>query len=217
MQRRGKKVTVVSTLASPDADDLRRSQAPGRLFRRRGRSGQDRRQRAGGPSGTRRQIVRSDDRRCNQPASNPAATVPCARGSWPFATANRRAYPDFFNAPVPIWSGTATQLVIVRSGAGPQRAPTVPAARSPATMPATCSMRRLKKAGLAEGEFEARADDSLTLTGATIVNAVRCVPPENKPVGARDQDLPAIPRAGDRGPIATRCSWRSDVSPTNPS
>jgi len=38
--------------------------------------------------------------------------------------------------------------------------------------------------GFAEGRFEARPDDSLRLVGTAITNAVRCVPPENKPVGA---------------------------------
>jgi uracil-DNA glycosylase family 4 len=42
----------------------------------------------------------------------------------------------------------------------------------------------LKRFGFARGEFEARPDDSLELVGAGITNAVRCVPPENKPVGA---------------------------------
>ncbi|WP_435528538.1 uracil-DNA glycosylase [Mesorhizobium shonense] len=38
--------------------------------------------------------------------------------------------------------------------------------------------------GLARGEFKARPDDGLQLVGTAITNAVRCVPPENKPVGA---------------------------------
>lgn len=38
--------------------------------------------------------------------------------------------------------------------------------------------------GFASGKFEARSDDSLRLVDAGIVNAVRCVPPENKPVGS---------------------------------
>ena len=42
----------------------------------------------------------------------------------------------------------------------------------------------LKKYGFAEGEFEARPDDSLTLKCMAITNAVRCVPPENKPTAA---------------------------------
>ena len=42
----------------------------------------------------------------------------------------------------------------------------------------------LKKFGMARGEFLARPDDSLELIGTAITNAVRCVPPDNKPVGA---------------------------------
>ena len=36
----------------------------------------------------------------------------------------------------------------------------------------------------ATGQFEARPDDSLRLVDAAIINAVRCVPPENKPIGS---------------------------------
>src|SRR5690606_6178233 len=38
--------------------------------------------------------------------------------------------------------------------------------------------------GLARGRFDARPDDGLELVDAAITNAVRCVPPENKPVGS---------------------------------
>lgn len=42
--------------------------------------------------------------------------------------------------------------------------------------------RTLIAHGLARGRFEARPDDGLTLVGTAITNAVRCVPPENKPL-----------------------------------
>lgn len=42
----------------------------------------------------------------------------------------------------------------------------------------------LRAFGFAEGVFDARPDDSLDLVGTAITNAVRCVPPENKPIGA---------------------------------
>lgn len=41
--------------------------------------------------------------------------------------------------------------------------------------------RTLGDFGFAQGTFEARPDDSLQLLNTAIVNAVRCVPPENKP------------------------------------
>jgi uracil-DNA glycosylase len=39
----------------------------------------------------------------------------------------------------------------------------------------------LRKFGFARGDYAARADDGLTLIDCRITNAVRCVPPENKP------------------------------------
>jgi len=44
--------------------------------------------------------------------------------------------------------------------------------------------RTLTRFGFARGQYEARPDDGLELVGAAITNAVRCVPPENKPVGS---------------------------------
>ena len=42
----------------------------------------------------------------------------------------------------------------------------------------------LAKYGFAEGAYEQRADDGLSLIDCRIANAVRCVPPENKPTPA---------------------------------
>ncbi len=39
----------------------------------------------------------------------------------------------------------------------------------------------LTEFGFAEGIYQARADDGLRLKGCAITNAVRCVPPQNKP------------------------------------
>ena len=41
----------------------------------------------------------------------------------------------------------------------------------------------LLKFGFARGEYAARADDGLALENTLITNAVRCVPPANKPTG----------------------------------
>jgi uracil-DNA glycosylase family 4 len=42
----------------------------------------------------------------------------------------------------------------------------------------------LLRHGFARGTFAARADDGLVLDGACISNAVKCVPPANKPLPA---------------------------------
>jgi uracil-DNA glycosylase family 4 len=42
----------------------------------------------------------------------------------------------------------------------------------------------LDRFGFSRGTFLARPDDGLELVGTAITNAVRCVPPENKPVGS---------------------------------
>ncbi|MGV6800406.1 MAG: uracil-DNA glycosylase [bacterium] len=42
----------------------------------------------------------------------------------------------------------------------------------------------LLKTGLATGTYDQRPDDGLQLHNTMITNAVRCVPPQNKPIGA---------------------------------
>jgi uracil-DNA glycosylase family 4 len=44
--------------------------------------------------------------------------------------------------------------------------------------------RTLIAYGFARGQYEARPDDGLSLVDCMITNAVRCVPPENKPTPA---------------------------------
>jgi len=44
--------------------------------------------------------------------------------------------------------------------------------------------KTLTQFGFARGVFQARPDDGLELAGTAITNAVRCVPPENKPTPA---------------------------------
>lgn len=53
----------------------------------------------------------------------------------------------------------------------------------------------LLKFGFAVGRYAAAPDDGLRLTDAAITNAVRCVPPENKPTGAEIRTCRAFLRA----------------------
>src|SRR5690606_19948496 len=43
--------------------------------------------------------------------------------------------------------------------------------------------KTLVRFDFARGVFQARPDDGLELVAAAVTNAVRCVPPENKPTG----------------------------------
>jgi len=84
----------------------------------------------------------------------------------------------------------------------------------------------LKKYGFATGDYQARADDGLQLTDAAIVNAVRCVPPQNKPVGVEINncrrylapyltDLPALQAVITLGLVAHQSTLRALKKPVS--
>jgi uracil-DNA glycosylase family 4 len=120
-------------------------------------------------------------------AADDPATPPPDCGLCPrlvaYRAANRAANPDWFNAPVP--------------GFGPIDAPIAVVGMAPGVRGANRTGRpftgdhaglllykTLLQFGLAQGQYEARPDDGLVLTGCRIVNAVRCVPPANLPTPA---------------------------------
>ena len=92
----------------------------------------------------------------------------------------RAAHPDWFNAPVPSFGDAGAALLIV--GLAPGLGGANRTGR-PFTgdFAGTLLYETLRKFGFAEGDYAARADDGLVLRRARIANAVRCVPPQNKP------------------------------------
>jgi len=100
-----------------------------------------------------------------------------------FRFENIKKYPDYFNAPVPVWSAKSPKLVIVGLAPGLKGANRT---GRPFTgdFAGDLLFQTLAKAGLSEGKYQSSADDGLVLNGVMIVNAVRCVPPQNKPVAA---------------------------------
>jgi uracil-DNA glycosylase family 4 len=97
-----------------------------------------------------------------------------------FRDANRASYPDWFNAPVPSFGPLDARLLIAGLAPGLQGANRT---GRPFTgdWAGDLLYATLLKLGLAKGTYEERADDTLQLVGCRIANAVRCVPPQNKP------------------------------------
>jgi uracil-DNA glycosylase family 4 len=101
-----------------------------------------------------------------------------------FRDENEQKHPEFFNAPVaPFLSNDAPKLLIVGLAPGLKGAN---ATGRPFTGDYAGDLlyKMLDKYGFSKGNFGASADDGLALVGAGITNAVKCVPPQNKPVGA---------------------------------
>jgi uracil-DNA glycosylase family 4 len=97
-----------------------------------------------------------------------------------FRDANRAKYPDWFNAPVPSFGPLDARILIAGLAPGLQGANRT---GRPFTgdWAGDLLYATLFKHGLAKGEYEERADDTLELLDCRIANAVRCVPPQNKP------------------------------------
>ena len=93
----------------------------------------------------------------------------------------RAEYPDWWNAPVPNFGDPAAWLAICGLAPGKHGA-------NRTGRPFTGDhaghllFETLRKFGLAEGAYEERPDDGLRLKGVAIVNSVKCVPPQNKPL-----------------------------------
>lgn len=97
-----------------------------------------------------------------------------------FRESNRAEYPSFFNSPVPSFGSLTAQFLVVGLAPGLKGAN---ATGRPFTgdYAGIILYSALKKYGFAKGSYEARPDDGFTLINCRITNAVRCVPPENKP------------------------------------
>jgi uracil-DNA glycosylase family 4 len=116
-------------------------------------------------------------------AAEPSPDCPLCPRLAAFREKNREREPAWFNSPVPGFGPRDARLAIVGLAPGLKGA-------NRTGRPFTGDFAgellygTLIEFGFATGVFEARPDDSLKLVDARIVNAVRCVPPENKPTPA---------------------------------
>ena len=104
-----------------------------------------------------------------------------------FRTKYRESNPEWHNGPVDSWVGfegeEGVQLLVIGMAPGLKGANRT---GRPFTGDYAGDLlyRTLRKYNFAKGEYDAGREDDLELTRCAITNAVRCVPPQNKPVGA---------------------------------
>ncbi len=105
------------------------------------------------------------------------ALCPRLRG---FILSNREKFPDKFNAPVPGFGPMEARLLIVGLAPGLKGA-NFSGRPFTGDYAGDLLYGTLLKFGFAKGQYLARPDDGLELVNCRITNAVKCVPPENKP------------------------------------
>jgi uracil-DNA glycosylase len=100
-----------------------------------------------------------------------------------FRAEARLREPDWFNSPVDSFGDPSAQLLIVGLAPGMQGANRT---GRPFTGDYAGDLlyATLLEYGFAKGVYQARPDDGLKLVDCRISNAVRCVPPQNKPLPA---------------------------------
>ncbi|MCI5049669.1 MAG: uracil-DNA glycosylase [Rickettsiales bacterium] len=117
-----------------------------------------------------------------------------------FRHLNEANFPDFFNGAVPAFGSMDAALLVVGLAPGLKGAN---ATGRPFTgdYAGDVLYEGLLKTGFAKGDYAKHAGDGLELLNCRITNAVRCVPPENKPTTAEikecngflSQEIKAMP------------------------
>ncbi|MEP6341882.1 MAG: uracil-DNA glycosylase [Maricaulaceae bacterium] len=95
----------------------------------------------------------------------------------------RVKYPGYHNGPVPTFGDPNPTLLIVGLAPGMHGANRT-ARPFTGDWAGDLLYSTLDKFGLSSGTYGGEANDGLTLNSVQITNAVRCLPPQNKPVGA---------------------------------
>ncbi len=96
---------------------------------------------------------------------------------------NQQAEPDWFNGAVPSFGGETAQFLIIGLAPGVTGANRT---GRPFTgdWAGDLLYKTLAHFEFSTGNYAQHADDGLCLVNCMITNAVRCVPPQNKPIGA---------------------------------
>lgn len=115
-----------------------------------------------------------------EPTTEPDRNCPFCPRLVAFRERWREAEPRWHNAPVATFGSLDARLLIVGLAPGLRGANRT---GRPFTGDYAGELlyRTMIEFGFARGKYEARPDDGLMLVDAAIANAVRCVPPDNKP------------------------------------
>jgi uracil-DNA glycosylase family 4 len=118
---------------------------------------------------------------CDAKAPEPPKDCPLCSRLVAFRNDNKAAHPEWFNGAVPSFGPDSARLLIVGlapglKGANRTGRPFL------GDYAGELLYRTLLKVGLARGRHDPLAPESLGLVDCMISNAVRCVPPANKPL-----------------------------------
>ncbi len=115
------------------------------------------------------------------PDSEPPRACPLCPRLVAFRHACQAEYPAWWNAPVQAFGDREAWLAIIGLAPGKHGANRTgrPFTGDHAGM---LLFETLAKYGLTTGTYDARIDDGFALKDAMIVNAVKCLPPQNKPL-----------------------------------
>lgn len=99
---------------------------------------------------------------------------------------NKQLYPIGWNAPVPPWGDQHAEFLIVGLAPGVKGA-NLTGRPFTGDYAGILLYNTLIKYNFATGIYNAAPNDGLTLKNCRIINAVRCVPPENKPTSQEEK------------------------------
>lgn len=116
----------------------------------------------------------------SEPARSPAHDCQLCPRLATFRQTNRNTFPDWHNDPVAPFGDVGAEVLIVGLAPGLRGANRT---GRPFTGDYAGELlyATLIEFGLASGRYAARADDGLRMIGCRVSNAVKCVPPENRP------------------------------------
>ncbi|MBO9581393.1 MAG: uracil-DNA glycosylase [Sphingobium sp.] len=115
------------------------------------------------------------------PDAEPSRDCPLCPRLVAYREACRAEFPDWWNGPVIAWGDPAARIAIIGLAPGKHGANRT---GRPFTgdYAGDLLFATLDKFGLSHGTYDARIDDGVELVDIAILNAVKCLPPQNKPL-----------------------------------